>query len=125
LKAGANRWRQSNPTTGTPDMNRLDTLRAVTAGRAPPIADRSKQTSFPSSAKMQPEPSFREIRVIEPRIGKILLLRCNRTGHEYPGTAIELLALDLGGLAALIKTAPTFDSNDLIGSQSRNFRDIS
>jgi hypothetical protein len=68
---------------------------------------------------MQPEPSFRETRVIEPRIGQALLLRCNRTGHEYPGTAIELPALDIGGLAALIKIVPTFDSNDLIGVKAR------
>src|SRR5713226_8528331 len=32
-----------------------------------------KATSFPSSAKMQPESSFRETRVIEPRIGQVLL----------------------------------------------------
>src|ERR1035441_671467 len=44
---------------------------------------------------------------------------CNRTDHEYPDTAIELLALDIGGLAALIKIVPTFDSNDLIGVKAR------
>ena len=36
-------------------------------------SDRSKQISFRSSAKMQPEPSFLETRVIEPRIGLALL----------------------------------------------------
>jgi hypothetical protein len=47
---------------------------------------------------MQPEPSFRETRVIEPRIGQVLPSRCTRTGHQYPDTAIELLALDIRGL---------------------------
>jgi len=39
---------------------------------------------------------------------------CDRTGQEYPGTAIESLALDFRCRATLVKTVPTFDSNDLI-----------
>ena len=43
---------------------------------------------------------------------------CNRTGHEYPDGVIDSLAFDLGGPAALIKTVPTFDSNDLLGANA-------
>ena len=71
---------------------------------------------------MQPEPSFRETRVIEPRIGQVLPSRCTRTGHQYPDTAIELLALDIRGLAALIKIVPDLDSNDLVVVNTRNLR---
>src|SRR5713101_7127408 len=52
-------------------------------------SDRSTQTSFPSSAKMQPEPSFRETRVIEPRIGQVLL-----QGETEPAMNIRALRLN-------------------------------
>jgi hypothetical protein len=47
---------------------------------------------------------------------------CNRTGQEYAGRAIELLALDIGGPAALIKIVPSFNANDLIGVNPRTFQ---
>ena len=69
---------------------------------------------FPVFGQRLPDPSFRETRVIEPRIGQ-LPSRCDRTGHEYPGTAIESLTLHFRCPATLVNTVPTFDSNDLIG----------
>ncbi len=42
----------------------------------------------------------------------------NRGGHEYPRTAIEVLATDIGSLAALSEIVPTLDSNDLIGGNA-------
>jgi len=63
---------------------------------------------------MEPEPFFRETRVTEPRI-EHSPSRCDRTGHENPGTAIQLLAPYVGSLAAFFEIVPTLDADNLIG----------